>query len=245
MKEIVTIILLLSFSYSFSQNTQDNRTTSRNNSNGPVYYASSINGQKGVGDFRIGGVGMWVQKANVINEVAGTIYLYDSWFNNMTLFTNDKKSYELNNSNFDLLRNEFVVKVSIDSIFTFDKNSIKYATLNNVVYKKFNYENKDTFLAVLINGKKTSFLRKDYVSILEGSFNQMTQRKITKDKYVIKTNYFSFSKGKINNFKLKKGDVLSLFKDQKSKVKNFVKKNKLSYRQEEDVMKLFEFYNEL
>jgi hypothetical protein len=49
----------------------------------------------------------------------------------------------------------------------------------------------------------------------------------------------------LTEINLKKKDILNVFNLKKEEIINFVKKNKLSYHNEEDVLKIYTFYNSL
>lgn len=229
MKKLITLSTVLIFISTFSQKS--------------IIPYNSLNGENGVGSASIG-VGIWT-KNSINNEVKGDTYLLKNWLSTMTIFTNDKNSFSVNNANFALLKSKFVTKLSKDSIFEFDNDNIKYVKLNDVVYKRFYYNNTNHFLAVLFNGNKASFLKKNLIYIKKGRVNPMTQVKIVKDSYAVKDKYFVFVKGEVQEIDLNKKEFLSLFKDKKNEVKSFMKQQKLSFKVEEDIVKLFKYYNSL
>ncbi|MGZ2370239.1 hypothetical protein ACXR6G_10665 [Ancylomarina sp. YFZ004] len=66
------------------------------------------------------------------------------------------------------------------------------------------------------------------------------------DKYIIKKEYFVGVNDNVAEFfKPKKKTILALFSDKKENVVDFVKKNKLKYSREKDLVKIFNYYNSL
>ena len=66
------------------------------------------------------------------------------------------------------------------------------------------------------------------------------------DKYVMKEEYYvSLNSSIARLFKPKKKSILALFSDKKESVIDFVKKNKLKYGKESDLIKIFKFYSSL
>tara|TARA_B110000902_G_C14066519_1_gene497554 strand:- start:51 stop:743 length:693 start_codon:yes stop_codon:yes gene_type:complete len=230
MKNLLKLILLLTLVTTYSQNTVNINTY------------SSLNGESGLGNNTSGGI--WVNKP-VYNDIQGDSYLLNNWMSTMTIYTNQNKTFNIFNSNLDLLKNKFVSKVSNDSIFEYDNRNIKYVNLNNVIYKRYVIEDKDQFLAVIFNGKNASFLKKNSIFIDRGIVNPMTLKKMSEDKYVTKSKYFAYINGNIQEFRLSKGRVLSVLKDKKNMLKKFVKDNKLTYKTEEDILQIFKYYNSL
>ncbi|KGL62867.1 hypothetical protein [Polaribacter sp. Hel1_85] len=228
MKKLIILPVLFIFISTFSQT---------------IIVNNSLNGENSTGN---GGLGRGIWTKNIENnDIKGTTYLLTNWLNKMIIYTNDKNSYSLNRSNFDLIKSKFVTKFPNDSIFEFDNNNIKYVELNNVIYKRYYFHSADHFLAVLFNGNKISFLKKNIIYVKKGKINPMTHKEMIKDTYAIKNKYFAFINGDLLEIKLNKKDVLSLLKDKRKEIKSFIKKNKISYRKEVDITKLFKHYNSL
>ena len=54
--------------------------------------------------------------------------------------------------------------------------------------------------------------------------------------------YFFYLNDDLIQVELKKKDILKIFKSKQNEVTSFVKSNKLSYKKEEDVTKIFNYY---
>jgi hypothetical protein len=66
------------------------------------------------------------------------------------------------------------------------------------------------------------------------------------DKYIIKREYFvSVNDNAAEFFRPRKKSILVLFSDKKDSIVNFVKKSKLKYSRESDVIKIFNYYSSL
>lgn len=190
------------------------------------------------------GTGMWIKNHKVRNNIQGTPYLYENWFSYIEIFTEDNKSYKLPNSNFNLLNNKFCTRVNNDSIFTFNKDNLNFVKLNNKVFKKIKLKNdQESFFEVLFDGKKNAFLKRYEKKIKKGKINPMTQKAISKDKFVKYIEYYIYENEKLTRFKLKKSNILKILDNREKDIKNFVKSNEIDFKSEIDLIKLFKFYN--
>ncbi len=58
------------------------------------------------------------------------------------------------------------------------------------------------------------------------------------------TRYYAGSKDKLELIRLNQKDILALFPGQEDKIREYVKLNKLNFRNEKDVAALFNFMNQ-
>ena len=64
-------------------------------------------------------------------------------------------------------------------------------------------------------------------------------------KFYTTTFYYIKEGNNFKNIKLKKKDILLLFNDKSKVVNNFAKENKLSFKSEKDLNKIFSYYESL
>lgn len=225
MKRTLVIILILVFSFTNAQNSKDN-----------VGYIN-----KRV----INKIGVWLKTEISKEKIEGSPYLFSSWFNTSKIYF-DNVSYNINNLNYNVQDNNFVAKISNDSILRLNKNKFKKVVINNKIFKPY-YDSElkqNLFFEELGEFKDFSFLKKNYVIILKGSFNPMTQNYTSPDRIVIKKKFYVVKEEQLILVKLKKSKILDLMNpDSKKEVISFVNKNKLSFNQEKDVIRVLRFYN--
>ncbi|TYP98064.1 hypothetical protein C7447_103232 [Tenacibaculum adriaticum] len=179
------------------------------------------------------------------NRVEGTPYLFKNWLNSMAITASDGKNYTIPNSNYDALSDSFVAEISKDSVYRFNDSGVDYIFLKGIKYKKYKLDGKNNFYAILFDGERISMLKRYISEIKEGKVNRMTGAKITKNKYILKEKYYVYKNRKLTKIKLKKKQILNLLKDKKQNVKKFVLNKDLSYSKEEDILKIFEYYNSI
>lgn len=85
------------------------------------------------------------------------------------------------------------------------------------------------------------FLKSFQVVIQEPVSNPLTQSSLTPRRYVYKNEYKIFRNGVVTDFKLNKKSLLNLFPDKIDLIKNYANSNKLSFSEENDVVKIFNY----
>ena len=109
-------------------------------------------------------------------------------------------------------------------------------SINNHLFKKVG----DSFYEVLLEKNNYLFLKKYEIEYQSPTADRMGvvrggDRALVKNKYLVITN------DKLKSITLKKKSIIGLFNIDKDIVDKFVKTEKLSYKDENDVAKIFEF----
>ena len=113
-------------------------------------------------------------------------------------------------------------------------------------YKYHFYKNENKFFEVLLESdeEKVSVLKGYHIRIIPKSNMGMLNRpydKITKDQ-----KFYILKGAEIKQLKLKKKEVFRLMKvELQNDVKKYIKKNKLSYKKEKELVEIFKYYNSL
>lgn len=106
-------------------------------------------------------------------------------------------------------------------------------------YPSIDKHDAKTFYQVLTNGKIQLLKQIKKIFIEEKAFNSATvTRRFDTDK-----SYYSFKDGKMIRLKRTKQSVLETLADQKDAVEKFISNNKLSIKSDQDLVKIFSFYN--
>ena len=128
-----------------------------------------------------------------------------------------------------------------------DALNIQEFTIGNstFIYTKFNRTNSKDFLQVLSSGNSVSLLKRYECNIIKG---KPTSGMIlaTPDKYTVSSDYFvKLPDGTVDKIRAKKEDVLEIMVDKSLEINDYVKKNKLKFKNENDLIKVFYYYNSL
>ena len=179
--------------------------------------------------------------------VKGSIYLFEDW-DTSSVIEVDSRKYLLKSVNYNILADQFQFKVSEDSIFVFDNTIIGQVKLNNRKFKQFYFglDEGDKFCEVLFEGENSSLLKRHGVKFDQAQPNPLMLKDIT-DKYVKTAKYYLIDNDSktITSVKLKKKSLAAIFKGKSSDIESYVKNNKLSFKKENDLKKIFKYYNSL
>ena len=177
--------------------------------------------------------------------ILGSTYLFDDWNNNGEIQTLTGERLLVRNINLNISRNAFEAKINNnDSIFSFNFNNIKQVIINGKSFKNY-FSNEDNRVYELIySGTQFTILKGFSVKLVTGSGNPMLNR--SNDKYVKKESYFirSQENNTIEGFKLSKRSLNKLFQNSSmdvSRILAYIDSNKLSYKDENDVIKILDF----
>ena len=202
-------------------------------------------------NFSMSSSAMWAYKTSSVPTVLGSNYLFNNWLNSASIYTIDKKDYKISGINFNVKNNRFEARISDvskeDSTFVFNSNYIDRVVVGQREFVKKEVVDKRTnyFVEIVHQGYKISLLKLYSTRVILGASDPMTKEKMSDDKIVIKSTYYIERNSQLEETKLNKYSILKLMSDKKSEVKGFLKDNKVSFRHEEDVKKIFVYYNSI
>ncbi|RUT77808.1 hypothetical protein [Ancylomarina longa] len=127
----------------------------------------------------------------------------------------------------------------IDSIFINDQKFI-YAPYQS------NNQIKDAYFEELTTGK-IKLLKKYYSLFIEGNKKNVSGYVTPKpDRYTIRSKYYyQYLKQTAILLPSGKNKIQNLFKDNKTTIEKYLKKNKLKLKREKDLIKIFQYYNSI
>jgi len=159
---------------------------------------------------------------------------------------NTSKLYSFINGNYNSQTDQIVVKMSNDSVFSFDSNKIDYAIFEDLKMKKFSSKNiPERFYLFLTEGVNYTVFKSFYSKIIKGVVNPMTLVQIKPDKLEVFSEYFiSINGADAVRFKLKKNNILKLLADKRNEISSYASENRLSFSKEKDVIKIFQNFNQ-
>ncbi|MGZ0014997.1 hypothetical protein [Yeosuana sp. AK3] len=190
---------------------------------------SSAGGNIGTIDFSI----------NKDNDVEGSSYLFKDWDNSARIYSNNQQIIDLNNINLDLRIVKFASKISEDSIFVFD--DIYKVKINERIFSNI----KNNFYEVLYTDKDNFIFLKKHILKVEPERHKITNTVIGPGRYEIESKYYIYKNNELNKLVLNKKYILEMLAAKNSLISKYQKDYKLSYSKEEDVIKIFQYYNSL
>ena len=177
--------------------------------------------------------------------ILGSAYLFDEWNNVGEIQTLTGERFLVRNINLNISRNAFEAKINDnDSIFSFTFNNINQIIINGKSYKNYFYNEDNRVYELIYSGRDFTILKGFSVKLVTGSGNPMVNR--SNDKYVKKESYFirSSQNKTIESFKLSKRSLNKLFENSSmdvSRILAFIDSNNLSYKDENNVIRMLEF----
>jgi len=131
--KITLLVTLLFTSFLYSQSSSLTNVSDNN--------ARALAAVAGMSGTTTGTYGTAMRFVNPPRTIDGSIYLFDTWKNYpVVVNSKDKKTFTLNNVNFNLRTNRMVTKISEDSIFVLNMRSIEDVTIKGKVFKKIDTE---------------------------------------------------------------------------------------------------------
>lgn len=224
MKNIFTILFLIVVFNSFSQNN------------------GLESGTGGLGNM-ITGKSIRVNfDAN--KKLIGSEYLEEK-FKLAKIILISKKTTEVK-ARYNAYAQEFEIQLD-NKVLALNPNIIQCIEIENESFEPIKDENSNLLFAkTLVNGDKINLFKKFEAVIKEGKIVPGIQTSEPEDKIIINESYL-INNSKSENYiviKLRKKQILKAVNNDKATIK-FIKENKLSYKNEEDVIRVFTFYNTL
>jgi hypothetical protein len=175
-----------------------------------------------------------------------TQYLFPENEGNFKIFFLRDNGFSIKNLNYNINSKTLESIMDKDSIFQFNSDKIDFILHNSIKYKFYDFNEGRQLYEELFVADKVIFL-KGYKLVYKDAFiNPMTNALISEARNEIKEKYFcKISDKDFKQFDLKKNSVLKLFGKSSSEIEKFVSSSKLSYSSEEDLVKIFNYYNTL
>lgn len=177
-------------------------------------------------------------------DVTGTPFLYKDFLEGTVILVNGKK-YENIPLKYNAFKDELYFRNPKDNSLLSFVIPVKEFELSGQRYINGlpaidNFTEK-TFYELLTDGE-IKLLVKNYKYILE---NKPYNSAIIEKKYEDIRSYFILKDGKMNRFKPSKKDFLIIFEDKSLKIDAFLKKEKIDFKNNLDLVRVIEYYNSL
>ena len=181
--------------------------------------------------------GMWIPAKVEDKTIEGSPYLFNSFDGLFYIINKNGDKFSILNLNYNISTKNLESKISTDSVFQFDLRTIDYVIVAKDKYKIY----KDELYLQLSNNGKIELLKSYKIAIQDAVFNPLTQQNSTPKRYLIKSEYKILKDNVLSEFKLNKKTIFNLFPDKKDIITQYVKKNKLSYSDEDDVKNILNY----
>lgn len=177
-------------------------------------------------------------------DVIGSPFLNDAFVNGNVILTNGVKfqSVALKYSSYN---DELFFKNPKDeSLLSFVVPVKSFELLGQMYINGFpaidNFT-ENSFYELIANSS-VKLLLKNYKTILENkAYNSASTEKKFEDNKI----YYVFKDGKMKRFKPSKKDLMETFADKSSEIDVFLKKEKVDFKNNADLVKVFEYYSSL
>lgn len=191
------------------------------------------------------------------NDIKGTCYIYEKWNKGM-LVLNDSVFSVQDYLKFDAFKNKLYIKKENEIIEISDKSVTGFSILEkdkNIKHdfvklhkNNFTTEAENGFYELVFNVQNTNYFIKKNSKILYDPNRSKGSQTINNFplEYQDKTTYFiKNDDGLYVHIKLKKRDIKTLLANHSKQMEAFVKTNKINYSKESDVVKLVNYYYSL
>ncbi len=175
-------------------------------------------------------------------KLEGDKFLYDNWLSSARVITKNKQIIDIRNINFDMERGTFSFKEG-EYILDVNQFVVGSVSINDMIFKRTlnPTDNISRLMEVIYESDDLSLLKDHNVRIREGKFDiQVGQEP---DEFVSNTSYYLISEGEFRKFRPKKSSVLSIFGDSEDVMKEYIKQNKLSYKDDAGLKSMFSKFN--
>lgn len=190
--------------------------------------------------------GLYIPLKKSSKSIDHSQYLFTEWNENCQIFYSENKVFPIKNLNYNIDSKKLESLIGKDSIFQYNVNRIDFIKRNDKKYKFYNYNDSNQLYQELYVSKNVIFL-KGYKLILKEAFiNPMTNAVISEAKSVVIEKYFcKISDNDFTPLDLKKKAILKLMGDKSTQIEKFVSDSKLTYSLENDLIKIFKYYDTL
>jgi hypothetical protein len=187
-------------------------------------------------------------------DVLGTPYMNDSWMYGYfhaydTIKIEGLFRYNVFNQEIAFIYGEDTLSIAAPLNVDTIAFSGKYFTYSLYIEEKKGPDVLASAYFEILNDGDFKLLRKNYVEIKENSYakNYMGGGGDGREYFIHQSSLYYKPEPGSAAFKLQKNkrEILHLFKDKKEEISSYIKQNKLSISSEKDLIKIFNYYNQI
>lgn len=182
-------------------------------------------------------------------ETQGSPYLNDSFQSGIVYIptTEERFGYQMR---YNIYNDVIEIQNSEDkSIYSVRRNSSYICAIQDKMFKYLEYTNKNNesksgYFHEIVSGKNSLLIKYycDYEAVKAGKPPVFHE---TPAKFVRQKSYFLYDEDSLMLIPTNKKKLLVIFGKNSSKVKNYIKTNKLNLKKERDLMRIISFYNSI
>lgn len=197
--------------------------------------------RQGFGDFR--GINMSLGFVNARRITEGSAYYFDDWNTEATIYLKEEGRVKLEKVNINLYDSKLEAIYDDSNVFTFNSDNLVKIVINDKVFRTFEINNELKIFELIFHSE-FSIYRYYSVDYIKGEVNPMVAR--STNKYVKKAKYYLYRDGNLNWIKTNKRQLANQLQTNKvseDSILEFIKQNKLSLNDEDDLIQVFDFVN--
>jgi len=182
-------------------------------------------------------------------EMVGSVYYNDVWHIGIINFFDGRKikgyglKYDIKSQYVEIKTDNGIKVLPVGLI-----ENITWRDVNGKEETLINWSSIEVsqtgFYSVIYDGEK-SVIKKIGLQIIDSNYNAMLDVGNKDNKYTQKNDYFFIENGKVKKTRKKKKEVLNFLADRKDQISNYAKENNLKYSSDDDLKKIFNYYNSL
>ncbi len=184
-------------------------------------------------------------------KTLGSVYYTKKWCTgNIHLLSGEiikdyELKYDLKTQNIEIkLKNDIKI-IAIGSIkkiewYNSDENT------NETFMNCSNYgSNEQVGMYKIISDGKVIFFKKTTLKVIESNYNQALDVGSQSSKYIKENKFYVFENGRVKLIKKRKKNILKLFGKDAEKIKIYAKEKKLNLKKEQDLVKIFNYFDSI
>lgn len=171
----------------------------------------------------------------------GSAYYFDNWDTEGIIFTKENGSFKIKNVNVNLYNNTLDAVYDENSVYTFDSKNLMKIVINDKVFRIIDMDGELKIFELIFRNDFSVYKHYD-VLYSEGSINPMHAR--STNKYIKKEKYYLYRNRELSKMKLSKkafSKMLETDKVDQQAILAYMDKGKISLKEEEDLLKVFNF----
>jgi len=179
-------------------------------------------------------------------SIDGTLYLFPKWESLNHIYVTEEKGYAVETLNYNLVSKTLESKIAADSVYQFSSDKIAFVKRNNRNYRYYNINNSNELYQEIYKSKKITLVKGFELELIKSRISPMTSEVLARAKYIINDKFFyRLNDAAFVLLEPKKKNILNLFKDKSAQIEKYVKDNKMGYSTENDLYRIFRFYDSL
>lgn len=201
-------------------------------------YAQQLTGLEFMGDV------LFSLKDTRKNGIEGSSYLFQTWDKGLVKIKG-ADVLTIDSLNFDTYANSLIFLYKGQIYNVLNNGKIEYFILNGDKFLNLKTDKGESFFEILTTGDRINLLKLYKCEVIVGKSSNGILPEI-KDKFSIITEYYTIKKNdNIQRYKNSKKSLYNLLFDKNGEIRKYIKENNLKIKRQNDLIKIFDYYNML